>query len=170
MDGWAEEFVVAPFDDLLTSVPPRGEVLELDRCQQLAFGVDGLFCTQAEAQYAGWPQGLTTDGTTIQFCLRVDEHTLEVAGTTWLDFTGCVFPCRAEVRRAPDGTTSVTGYIGDVDPVTGEPPRMAAGTMVLPVRHDDGRLPTAEFLVGRRQVSVRWTRAFKVSYPPARAA
>jgi hypothetical protein len=79
---------------------------------------------------------------------------------TNIDFDGDVFPFRAHVRRTSDGSASVTGYIGEVNPYSGEPPRMPASTIIVPVR--DGRQPRAELLLGHKQTRIVWTKVFEV--------
>lgn len=141
-------------------VPVGGEVDDLARCAALATGLDGLFRTEAAAQYSGWPPGSTTDGTSIQLCFRVDDDTLDVAGMTNIDFDGSAFPCRARMRRTSDGSAAVTAYVGEVNPYSGEPPRMPAGTMIIPVR--DGGQPRAQLLLGHKQTRIFWTKVFEV--------
>lgn len=153
--------LVVPLQDLLASTPVGGEV-ERARCEQLAAAIDGLFRTEAALQYSGWPPGSTTGGTTIHLCVRPEADTLDVVGLTFIDFDGAVFPSRVRLRRRSDGSTSVTAFIGDVNPYSGEPPRLPAGTRILPVRdHDDGR-PRPELVVGPKQTPIRWTRVFEV--------
>jgi hypothetical protein len=123
-------------------------------------GIDAVFRTEAVAQYSGWPTGSTTDGTRIQLCVRTEEGTLEVAGVTNIDFDGSVFPSRARLRRTVDGSASITAYIGEVNPYSGEPPRMPAGTMIIVVR--DGGPPRAELLLGHEQTRIFWTKACEV--------
>lgn len=161
-DWWFDERVVAPLDAALVSVPVGAEVQDEDRCRELGTAIEGLFRREVKAQYASWPPESTTDGTRIDFCLRSSEDTLEVAGVTWIDFDGSVFPFRALLTRTANGSASVTAYIGEVDKGTGAPPRLKRGTLIFTVREKDGEPPVPELIVGRRQIPIAWTRVFEV--------
>jgi hypothetical protein len=160
--AWFDEYVVAPYSELVASIPVRGEVSDLQRCDTLAIGIEGLFRAHVRAQYGGWPPESTTDGTAIQFCVRPNEDTLDVAGVTWIDFDGSLFPSRAEVRRTQDRLTSVTAYIGEVDARNGAPPRMPPGTLIVPVKSDENELAVPHLILGRRQLPITWTKVFEV--------
>lgn len=162
---WFEEHVDFPVDDLLSRLSVGDEVPDLERCQKLATGIEALFRSEARAQYAGWPPESTTDGSRVDLCIRARSDSLDVAGLVWIGFGGAVFPFRAEIKRSADRSISVTGYIGQVDPKTGEPPRLPEGTFVVSVRDERGRNPVAELIVGRRQIRITWTKVFEVASP-----
>ena len=165
MDAWFDEFIAVPFRELL-GLLAVGEVLQdLARCRALAIGIEGLFRTQA-AQYYGWPSGSTTDGTIIEFCIRRDAAFIDVAGKTWLDFTGDVFPCRAHLRSESDGSTSVVVLIGMTNPLTGAPTKLPPGSFVLLASDADGRNVEPELILNRRQAPIPWTRAFAARSEP----
>jgi len=159
---WFDGYVAEPVDELLSLLPVGGEVEDLERCQLLGTGIEGVFRTEVAAQYAGWPPESTTDGSRVDLCVRSGTSSLDVAGVMWIDFAGEVFPFRAEIGRAADGSTSVVGYIGQVDPRTGEPPRLPRGTLIVPVSGDRGRGTHAELIVGRQQMPIAWTKVLEV--------
>ena len=70
MGDWHQDYLVSPADDLLGLIPEGSEVTDLDRCQRLAEGIDGVFRTEVAAQYPGWPPGSTTDGASVDICFR----------------------------------------------------------------------------------------------------
>jgi hypothetical protein len=160
--GWFEAYMRERADELfsLLSVGEEVQDRELERCRKLSAGVEGVFRSEARAQYPGWPPESTTDGARVDFCVRSGTRSLDVAGVMWIDFAGAVFPFRAEIGRAADGSVSVIGYIGQVDAKTGEPPRLPRGTLIVSVQDERG--PTSELIVGRRQVPIAWTKAFDV--------
>jgi hypothetical protein len=159
--SWYDEQVVGPTNDLLSGVPVGSKVTDLDRCEPLAEGIDGLFRSEAPGQYEGWPRESTTDGTRIDLCVRVAEDALDAAGMTWIDFDGDLFPSRCVIRRSPDGSVHVTGYIGLVDEQTGAPPRLPRGTLVVAVHNEDAGMVHGELILGRRQIPIEWTKAFE---------
>src|SRR5215207_9603937 len=156
---WFDRNVAEPVDELFTLLPVGGEAQDrdLERCRKLSIGIDGLFRSEARAQYAGWPPQWTTDGARVDLCVRTAINSLEVTGVMWIDFAGTVFPFKAEIERVADGSTSVTGYIGQVDTRSGERPRLPRGTLIVPVRDARRRGPVAELIVGRRQIPIAWT-------------
>jgi hypothetical protein len=155
--AWLQEYVVKPLEELLALVPVGGEVRDLDRCQKLGTGIEGLFRSELVAQFAGWPPESTTDGSFVDLCIRTGRDSLEVVGRMGIDFSGAVFPFRAEIERAADGTVSVVGSIGQVDECTGRPPRLPAGTLIVPVRDENEQDPVPELIIGRRQLPIAWT-------------
>jgi hypothetical protein len=83
---WHQDYLVSPADDLLGLIPEGSEVTDLDRCQRLAEGIDGVFRTEVAAQYPGWPPGSTTDGASVDICFRCGRQSLEVIGLMYIDF------------------------------------------------------------------------------------
>jgi hypothetical protein len=160
---WFDKNVAEPAHELFSLLPVGGEVPDRDlaRCHKLSIGIEGVFRSEARAQYAGWPPESTTDGARVDLCVRMAINSLEVTGVMWIDFAGAVFPFKAEIDRAADGSTPVIGYIGQVD-ATGEPPRLPYGTLIVPVRDRGGRIPLAELVVGRRQTPIAWTKVLEV--------
>ncbi|HEV7759962.1 MAG TPA: hypothetical protein VGO78_13270 [Acidimicrobiales bacterium] len=142
--------------DLLAGLAVGDETDDPDLCDRLGFGIEGLFRFELPAQWAAWPLDSTTDGSIAVLCRRVDLDTLVVAGLTWIDFGGALFPFRTELQRTADGSVAVTGYVGQVDARTGAPPRLPGGTVMVPGPAGP------ELIVGRRQVLITWTRAFAV--------
>jgi hypothetical protein len=69
------------------------------------------------------------------------RRSLDVVGLMWIDFSGEVFPFRAEIGRAADGSVSVVGSIGQVHERTGQPRRLPRGTLIVPVRDANERSP-----------------------------
>ena len=162
MDAWYDEHVVGPTVELLSALPVGSNIGDSDRCGALAIGIEGLFRQEVRFQYHAWPRESTTDGTRLDLCIRIAEDMLDVAGVTWIDFDGTVFPSRAQLERLPaDGVVRVTGYIGLVDEHTGAPPRMPPGTLVVAAEDEDGGGVQPELIVGRRQVPIAWTKAFE---------
>jgi hypothetical protein len=161
---WFDKNVAKPADELFSLLPVGGAVpdRELERCRKLSTGIYGVFLTETRAQYAGWPPESTADGARVDLCVRTAINSLEVTGVMWIDFAGDVFPFKAEIERATDGSTSFIGYIGQVDARTGEPPRLPRGTLIVPVRDDSGRNPVAQLIVGRRQTPIAWTKVLEV--------
>lgn len=132
-----------------------GEVVDRDQADRLSAGIEGLFRQEVAALYAGWPPGSTTDGTSVDICMRTGPSLLEVAGITFIDFDGSVFPFRATIEVLDDGSCSVRLFIGEDGLDTGSPPRFPSGALVVPVDAPDGLV--VELIVGRRQVSIVWT-------------
>jgi hypothetical protein len=165
MTGWQQRNLVEPVEELLALVPVGDEVRDRERCERLALGVEGVFRSELGAQYAGWPPESTTDGSSVDLCVRSSTDTLDVVGLMWIDFGDEVFPYRAEITRAAaaeaGASVSLVGYIGQIDPRTGRPPRLPAGTLVVPVRDDGKRPPTTELIVGRRQVPIVWKKVLE---------
>jgi hypothetical protein len=159
---WWDDLVVAPVDALFARLAVGEGVDDPELCDPIAMGVDGLFLVVAPEQCAGWPAASTVDGTVVSWCSRPDADTLTVAGFTHVDFSTEGFPSRVDFRRGSDDQPLLTaiGYIGQVDPVTGAPPRLPSGSFLLP--GPDG----LELIAGRRQVPVTWTGAFSVSGSP----
>jgi hypothetical protein len=132
-------------------------VTDLDRCQQLAEGIDGVFRTEVVAQYSGWPPGSTTDGASVDICFRSGRYSLEVIGLMYIDFAGEVFPYRALIERT-GSLMSLDGFIGQVDVQTGRPPRLPPGTLINSVREGSRSVPTPELMSGRRASPIVWTK------------
>jgi hypothetical protein len=164
--AWHQEYVVEPMEDLLALVPVGGEVRELERCQKLGTGIEGLFRSEVAAQYTGWPSESTTDESSVDLCIRTGLDSLDVVGLMWIDFSDEVFPFRAEIGRAADGSVSVVGSIGQVHERTGQPPRLPRGTLIVPVRDENERNPVPELIIGRRQVPIVWTTVLEWSDDP----
>ena len=158
---WFSEYILVPYLNLMSSLDVGEDVRDLARCNILSAGIEGVLRSELW-RYAGWPPDTTTDGTSIDFCVRTHVDTLDVAGMTWIDFGGARFPSRAQLRRNSDGSVSVTAFVGNVDPTDGSPPRLPSGTMILVERDDDGRHPVAQLLLGRRQVPIEWTQVFEI--------
>jgi hypothetical protein len=162
---WQRTYVVEAVEELLALVPVGGEIRDLDRCEKLGVGIGGLFRTELPFQYAGWPPEWTTDGSAVDVCIRSGVDSLDVVGRTWIDFSGELFPFRAEISRSADASVSAVVYIGQVDERTGRPTRLPSGTLIIPVRDEDDRNPVPELIVGRRQVPIVWTRVLEWSVP-----
>lgn len=145
--------------ELLRTLPVGGETRDPEQLALPETGLEALFRTEVGRQYQAWPRGSTTDGTSIRFCARRDADSVEVAGVTWLDFNGSVFPSRALLSKR-DGSATVVVFVGQVDPQSGAPPAMPAGTLVLPTTDEDG-LPHPELLLGHRQVGIEWTKVLE---------
>lgn len=126
----------------------------------LADGIDCVFRNEG-ARYLGWPPGSTTDGSDISFCVRSCDYSIDAVGTTFIDFGGELFPFRVRITAVNDSAT-ISADIGQVDPDTGAPPRLPAGSVIVPVRDWGEGTPIAELIVGRRQVPIVWTKAFEV--------
>lgn len=148
-----------PARSLISATEVGADVRDAVAVESLGLGIEGCFRAGVANAYAGWPSGYTTDGRTVGICTRSGDATLDVAGLMWLDFTAHVFPFRAVVTVA-DNAGSLAAYIGAVDPATGAPPRLSAGTVILPIRSEDGALVGVQMIVGRRQVPIDWTKVF----------
>jgi hypothetical protein len=148
---------VAIVDDVVGLVAVGDEVRDRERCQPLGGVVESIFRNELH-RYAGWPPESTTDGSTVDLCVRTGPRSLDVVGLTYVDFSGRAFPYRAEITRTGPSSLHVALSIGQVDPQTGAVPRLPVGTLVIPVRDDDDRHPVAELIVGRRQVPIVWTK------------
>jgi hypothetical protein len=163
--GWLQEYVVEPARDLLASIPIGDEQGDIDQCDKLSTGIEGVLRAELAAQYRPWPRESTTDGTSVDVCRRLGDDTIEVIGMSSIDFGGERFPVRAVIELSADHSnlTGFTAQIGEVDPRTGAPPRFPQGTLILPRRDDQDRYIDAELLVGRRARSINWRTA--IGYP-----
>ena len=119
--------------------------------------MEGLLYTNLD-RYPDWPQQSATNDTLVVLCHRSDADTLVVSGLTWIDYGYRRFPSRLELRRTESGSVVVTGFIGQVDPRTGAPPRFPENTYMVP------GTTGPELLLGHRSVPITWTRAFTL--PP----
>ena len=162
MGSWQQEYLISPVDDLLRLIPEGSEVTDLDRCERLAVGIDGVFRTEVKAQYAGWTLGATTDGAKVDICVRTGSSSLDVIGLMYIDFSGEVFPFRALIERT-ESSVSIVGFIGQVDERTGQPPRLPIGTLINPVRDPDQPAPTPELISGHRLSPISWTKVLEWS-------
>ena len=164
-DEWPDREIIATVDSILRQFPDGGAV-PLDLCQQLAEGIDQVFRTEVATQYPGWPSGSTTDGALVDICVRSGASSLEVVGRMFIDFGGEVFPFRAIIERA-ESSTSLDGFIGQVDDKTGNPPRLH-GTFIIPVREDNQSAPRPELIAGHRRSPIEWTKVLSWSRATAR--
>jgi hypothetical protein len=163
MGTWQQDWPISPGDDPLRLLPQSGEVSGLECCDRLADGIDGVFRTEVEAQYAGWPPGSTTDGARVDICLRSGSDSLEVMGLMYIDFSGDVFPFLALIERTKP-SLSLVGFIGLVDEGTGHPPRLPSGGMINPVRMIDRTTLTPELISGRLASPIPWTKVLERSW------
>jgi hypothetical protein len=164
-DKWPDVYLVAPVDGILRQFPDGSEVPP-DLCRQLGDGIDGVFRTEVATQYPGWPPGSTTDGASVDICVRSGARSLEVIGRMYIDFGGEVFPFRALIERA-ESSISLDGFIGQVDGKTGNPPRLH-GTLINPVREDNQSAPRPELFAGHRRSPIEWTKVLSWSWATAR--
>lgn len=159
VDEWALRHLLEPTASLLAALAV-GEVVESGpEVDRLGIGIEGTFRSQIAHQYEGWPEGSTTDGIGVDRCWRSAARTIDVVGLAWLDFAGDIFPWRAELAaEATGGEVSVAIDIGNVDAVSGEPPRYGRGTILLP---SDGAVSV---IVGRRALPIAWTPAIALRF------
>jgi hypothetical protein len=162
VDAWQEDWIVGPVDDILSHFPDGSEV-PLGQCQGLGQGIDGVFRTQVGTQFRGWPPGSTTDGASVDICIKRGPSLLEVVGLMYIDLEGETFPYRALISRT-ESKVSLQGFIGQVDETTG-PPRLARGSLINPVRNEEDSVPTPELFVGRHRSPIVWTEALTWSWP-----
>ncbi len=169
-DWWFEEYVVDPAEAVLATLAIGEDVRDLEVCSKLSTGIEGCFRSEVAAQYAGWPPDATTDGSSIDLCIRTGHRSLEAVGLMWIDFAGDMFPFHAVISSTTaDTSASVVASIGQVDPRTGSPPRLGRGTLIVPVRDGEGRNPTAHLIVGRHEVPIVWTQVFEYPARPQSA-
>lgn len=161
---WDIEYMLEPTDELLESIAVGHEITDPERCLQLAKGINGVFYSEVKAQYWGWPTEWTVDGASVDICVRPTANSLDATGLIWIDFAGEVCPYRARIERN-GSEIRLTGFLGEVDPVTGRPPRLPQGTLINPVRDDAALVSTPELISGRRASPIAWTRAIEWSSP-----
>ncbi len=127
-------------------------------CELLGTGIEGLLRSELRHRWSNWPPESTTDGSTVYLCRRAAEHTISVIGLTDIDFTSDTFPFRIELTRStPQGWTA-TVFIGQVDEVTGGPPRLRRAVIVPEHSNATGKVE-ATLLAGRHQTPIDWTHA-----------
>lgn len=140
------------------------EVRLPDVLHQFEFAVESLFRSEARYQYAGWPSGTTTDGSSIHTCWRSAERTVEAVGLTDFDFGPSVFPFRL-VISGDGGDVRLELFIGDTNPETGRPPMLAPTTVFVPMRTSAGHITDVEMITGRHQRPILWTPAIEFVVP-----
>jgi hypothetical protein len=157
---WYEEHIVGPARALRQALAV-GEVADADAHPAAqAVAVEALFRHEARLQYNGWPPEMTTDGSAAHLAGRPAEDTVVVAGATTADFGPDRFPYRAEVVLDPLGSATMTLQVGEVDAVTGVPPRMD-GPIVVAATQEVGAVEL-EVIAGRRQVPITWTTVVRI--------
>lgn len=159
MTDWHHEQLIEPTASGLASVEIGGELRDQALLDLLADGVEGLFRSEIRHQFADWPPESTTDGSSPFVCWRSSENSLQLVGLTYLDFTGSVFPFRAEVGLDREtGQANVDVFIGQIESETGRPPKLPSDSVIVAVRSGD-RVTSTELIAGRRQVPITWTKA-----------
>src|SRR4051812_5607630 len=163
MRDWQDDYVRSPVEELLSSLHAGTAVQESASFARLAKGIDYLFRTEAPEHGPWSDHQSTTDGATTYLCTRLDADTLEVVAMTDIDFDGRSFPSKTILRRAAGKEISVECYIGQVDPVTGAPPRFADDVIILPAQAGDEINPVSHLIIRRHEEPIVWTRAFETS-------
>ena len=139
--------------DVGEAAPP-----EHHACELLGTGVEGLLRSELRHHWNKWPPESTTDGSSVYLCRRVADQTISVIGLTHIDFTSDTFPFRVELTRSTPQEWTATVFVGQVDKVTGGPPRLSRAVIVPEHSDATGRVEAA-LLAGRRQTPIDWTHA-----------
>ncbi len=131
-------------------------------CELLGTGIEGLLRGELRQRWNEWPPESTTDGSTVYLCFRSARHTISVIGLTHIDFTSNTFPFRVELTRSTPQEWTATVFIGQVDKVTGGPPRLT-GAVIIPEHSDAAGQVEATLLAGRHQTPIDWTLAMTLT-------
>lgn len=162
---WFDHRAPSAIADALAATDPDGNGANGDATGALEIIIEGLFRSEVPFAYSGWPPESTTDGTAIYVCRRVAAGEIEVTGLTDIDFTGQVFPFQATLRSDP--LPAVDLAIGDAESDTGAPPRLPAGSVIIPVRNAEDRIVDVRLIAGRTETPIEWTPVLK-NWPPRR--
>lgn len=164
MIDWLQDHAVVPFRAVMADISVGAEVLSSEVLGHLSFAVEGLFRSPARDQYAGWPAGASTDGSSIHVCWRSGEKSIEAVGLTVYDFGRDRFPFRLIVSGMDEGVHLAVS-IGNTNHETGEMTLVPETTALVPVRTASGLIIDVEMIPGRRQIPVSWTHALGYDVP-----
>lgn len=131
-------------------------------CVSLGTGIEGLLRSELRHHWKAWPPESSTDGSTVYLCVRSTAQTISVFGLTDIDFASYTFPFRVELTRATPQEWTATVYIGQVDRITGGPPRLD-GAVIIPELDDDTGNVEPTLLAGRHQTPIEWTHVMALS-------
>lgn len=118
-------------------------------------------------QFLGWPDGHTTDGSTVHVCYRPTEEMIEVLGVTWFDFGGPeVFPFRARFSSHDDGQTKV--IVSTEIATSGGGPKLYGGSPVVQASPDgEGTVRTASVITPGSLRTTDWVDVIELTESPA---
>lgn len=161
---WLQDHAVVPFQTAMADVAVGAEVLSSEVLDHLSIAVEGLFRSPARDQYAGWPAGASTDGSSIHVCWRSGEASIEAVGLTTYDFGRDRFPIRLIVSGSDEGVHLAVS-IGNANPETAEMTLVPETTALVPIRSARGLITDVEMIPGRRQIPISWTHALGYDVP-----
>ena len=148
----------------MADVAVGAEVSSPEVLGHLAFAVEGLFRSPARDQYADWPAGASTDGSSVHVSWRSGEESIEAIGLTDFDFGRDRFPFRLIVSGTDDGVHLAVS-IGNVNPETAALTLVPETTALIPIRNAKGLITDVEMIPGRRQIPISWTHVLGYDVP-----
>lgn len=131
-------------------------------CGPLGTGIEGLLRNELRHHWNEWPPESTTDGSVVYLCTRMTDQTISVIGLTKIDFTSDTFPFCVELTRSTQQEWTATVFIGQVDNLTGGPPRLSGAVIVAEPDDATGQVE-AMLLAGRHQTPIDWTHAMTLT-------